>query len=169
MLVAAMNPCSCGYYPDLNKCRCDRNSIKRYYNKLSQPLLDRIDMCAEASTVKYKDIVTKGENESSKVIRDRVVNTHNIQKKRFVNESYNYNSDIPSSDIEKYCALGNSEKRFMESIYDKYSLTGRTYYKLLRVARTIADMSNEDKISMIHLKESLMYRGLDKKYFENCL
>ena len=169
MLVAAMNPCSCGYYPDLNKCRCDRNSIKRYYNKLSQPLLDRIDMCAEASTVKYKDIVTKGENESSKVIRDRVVNTHNIQKKRFVNESYNYNSDIPSSDIEKYCALGNCEKRFMESIYDKYSLTGRTYYKLLRVARTIADMSNEDKISMIHLKESLMYRGLDKKYFENCL
>ena len=121
------------------------------------------------ATVKYEDIVTKGENESSKVIRDRVVNTHIIQKERFINEPYNYNSDIPSSDIEKYCALGDSETKFMENIYDKYSLTGRTYYKILRVARTIADMSNEDRISVIHLKESLMYRGLDKKYFENCL
>lgn len=169
MLVAAMNPCSCGYYPDLNKCRCDRNSIKRYYNKLSQPLLDRIDMCAEASTVTYKDIVTLGDNESSNDIRERVIGVHNIQKERFKNEPYNYNSDMPSSDIEKYCKLGDKENKFMEEIYDKYALTGRTYYKLLRVARTIADMAKEDEISVIHLKESLMYRGLDKKYFEKCI
>lgn len=169
MLVAAMNPCSCGYYPDLNKCRCDRNSIKRYYNKLSQPLLDRIDMCAEASTVKYKDIVAKSVNESSEEIRDRVIRVHAIQKDRFINESYNYNSDIPSRDIEKYCALGSEEAHFMEDIYDKYALTGRTYYKILRVARTIADMANKERISIMHLRESLMYRGLDKKYFENCL
>ncbi len=169
MLVAAMNPCSCGFYPDLNKCRCDRNSIKRYYNKLSQPLLDRIDMCAEASTVSYSDIVKKCDNESSKTIRDRVIEVHNIQKKRFANESYNFNSDITSSDIEKYCGLGKEEADFMEEIYDKYSLTGRTYYKILRVARTIADMAREDNISIMHLRESLMYRGLDKKYFENFL
>lgn len=169
MLVCAMNPCSCGYYPDLNKCRCDRNSIRRYYNKLSQPLLDRIDMCAEAATVSYKDIVAIEENESSDEIRDRVIKAHNIQKKRYINETYNYNSNIPSSDIDKYCALGEEENQFMEDIYDRYALTGRTYYKLLRVARTIADMAGDERINVLHLKESLLYRGLDKKYFENCL
>ena len=169
MLVCAMNPCSCGYYPDLNKCRCDRNSIRRYYAKLSQPLLDRIDMCAEASTVSYKDIVETKENESSEAIRNRVIKVHNIQKERFKNKSYSFNSGIPSSDIDKYCALGDEENKFMEEIYDRYALTGRTYYKLLRVARTIADMADAERISVIHLKESLLYRGLDKKYFENYL
>ena len=126
-------------------------------------------MCAEASTVSYKDIVAIEDNESSKTIRDRVIRVHNIQKARYKGESYNYNSNIPSSDIEKYCVLGDEENKFMEDIYDRYALTGRTYYKLIRVARTIADMAGDERINVLHLKESLLYRGLDKKYFENCL
>ncbi len=166
MLVCAMNPCSCGYYPDLNRCRCDRNSIRRYFNKLSQPLLDRIDMCAEASMVSYHDIVAKEVNESSATIRNRVIRTHEIQRKRYVNENYNYNSDIPSNDVLRMCNLGEAENRFMEDIYEQYELTGRTYYKLLRVARTIADMAGDEDVNVMHLRESLMYRGIDKKYFE---
>ena len=126
-------------------------------------------MCAEAATVSYKDIVAIEENESSDEIRDRVIKAHNIQKKRYINETYNYNSNVPSSDIDKYCPLGEEENQFMEDIYDRYALTGRTYYKLLRVARTIADMAGDERINVLHLKESLLYRGLDKKYFENCL
>ena len=166
MLVCAMNPCSCGYYPDLKRCRCDNASIRRYYNKLSQPLLDRIDMCAEASMVKYKDIIARCENESSASIRKRVVNTHNIQMKRYKGKPYNYNSDIPSNDVADFCMLGDEENRFLENIFEKYNLTGRTYYKLLRVARTIADMAGEESVNVSHLRESLIYRGLDKKYFE---
>ncbi|MCR4611466.1 MAG: YifB family Mg chelatase-like AAA ATPase [Lachnospiraceae bacterium] len=166
MLVCAMNPCSCGYYPDLNRCRCDRNSIRRYYNKLSQPLLDRIDMCSEASMVKYRDIVATENNESSEVIRNRVIKVHDIQKRRFQNKPYNYNSDIPSSEVADVCGLTGNENKFMESIYEKCELTGRTYYKMLRVARTIADMAGEDKVGIIHLKEALIYRGLDKKYID---
>ena len=124
-------------------------------------------MCAEASQVKYKDIIAKCDNESSKIIRERVVQVHNIQKERFADVPYNYNSDIPSNDVARICMLGDTENSFMEKIYDKYELTGRTYYKLLRVARTIADIAGEEKVSVIHLKESLMYRGLDKKYFNN--
>ncbi len=166
MLVCAMNPCSCGYYPDLNRCRCDRNSIRRYFNKLSQPLLDRIDMCAEASMVSYHDIIAVEDNESSEAIRERVIRTHEVQRKRYSNENYNYNSDIPSNDVLGMCNLGDEENRFMEDIYDKYELTGRTYYKLLRVARTIADMAGDENVNVMHLRESLMYRGIDKKYFE---
>lgn len=167
MLVCAMNPCSCGYYPDLNKCRCDNNLIRRYYNKLSQPLLDRIDMCAEASMVSYKDIIKMDDNESSESIRKRVIAAHKIQQIRYRDRPYNYNSDVPSNEVASICGLKSNEERFMESIFDKYNLTGRTYYKLLRVARTIADMDGERDVNILHLQESLIYRGLDKKYFEN--
>lgn len=166
MLVCAMNPCSCGYYPDLNRCRCDRNSIRRYFNKLSQPLLDRIDMCAEASMVRYHDIIAEEDNESSETIRERVIRTHEVQRKRYSKENYNYNSAIPSGDVLRICNLGDEENKFMEDIYEKYELTGRTYYKLLRVARTIADMAGDEDVNVMHLRESLMYRGIDKKYFE---
>ncbi len=166
MLVCAMNPCSCGYYPDLNRCRCDRNSIRRYFNKLSQPLLDRIDICAEASMVSYHDIIAEEDNESSETIRERVIRTHEVQRKRYSKENYNYNSAIPSGDVLRICNLGDEENKFMEDIYEKYELTGRTYYKLLRVARTIADMAGDEDVNVMHLRESLMYRGIDKKYFE---
>ena len=167
VLVAAMNPCSCGYYPDLNRCHCTRLSIQRYLSKISQPLLDRIDICVEAPTLNYKQIVKKSENESSSDIRARVIKCQDIQKARFQNYDFKFNSEIPSNLIEKFCFLNPEESRFMENMYEKYSLTARTYHKVLRVARTIADMEMSENINLIHLQEAMCFRGLDKRYWED--
>ncbi len=167
VLVAAMNPCSCGYYPDLNRCHCTRLSIQRYLSKISQPLLDRIDICVEAPTLNYKQIVKKSENESSSDIRARVIKCQDIQKARFQNYDFKFNSEIPSNLIEKFCFLNPEENRFMENMYEKYSLTARTYHKVLRVARTIADMEMSENINLIHLQEAMCFRGLDKRYWED--
>ena len=166
VLVAAMNPCSCGYYPDLNRCHCTRLSIQRYLNKISQPLLDRIDICAEAPTVNFEMISKKHNNETSQEIRGRVVKTHNIQLERYKGYGFKYNSQIPSNLMEKFCSLQDEDMDYMEKMYEKYSLTARTYHKVLKVARTIADMAGSEGIERIHLQEALLYRGLDKKYWE---
>ncbi|MBP5325888.1 MAG: YifB family Mg chelatase-like AAA ATPase, partial [Pseudobutyrivibrio sp.] len=144
VLVAAMNPCSCGYYPDLNKCHCTRLSIQRYLSKISQPLLDRIDICMEAPTLNYAQITKKQENESSETIRERVIACQKIQEERFKDYEFKFNSQIPSSLIEKFCPLKEQEAKYMEAMYEKYSLTARTYHKILRVARTIADMAGDE-------------------------
>lgn len=166
MLVAAMNPCSCGYYPDMSRCHCSRQSIQRYIGKISQPLLDRIDVCVEAPTLEYSQIVSKEQNESSKEIRKRVVACHQLQKERYKDYSFSHNSEIPSSFIDKFCPLKEEEADFMKGMYEKYSLTARTYHKVLKVARTIADMDGKEDIEMPHLIEAVAYRGLDKKYWE---
>lgn len=166
VLVAAMNPCSCGYYPDLNRCHCSRLSIQRYLSKISQPLLDRIDICSEAPTLNFTQISIKQNNESSAEIRERVVRCHNIQKERFADYEFKFNSQIPSNLIDKFCGLGEEENAFMEEMYEKYSLTARTYHKVLRVARTIADMNQDEKVELKHLREAICYRGLDKHYWE---
>ncbi len=166
MLVAAMNPCSCGYYPDLNRCHCSRQSIQRYIGKISQPLLDRIDICVEAPTLNYAQISSKNKNEDSEAIRERVVNCHRLQKERYESYGFSYNSEIPSNLMDKFCPLGDEERMFMEEMYDRYQLTARTYYKVLKVARTIADLEQANDITLIHLQEAFAYRGLDKKYWE---
>lgn len=168
VLVAAMNPCSCGYYPDLNRCHCTRMSIQRYLSKVSQPLLDRIDICAEAPTLNFGMLNNKQDNESSEEIRKRVIKTHEIQRNRYADYGFKFNSQIPSNLIEKFCQLGEDEMSYMEAMYEKYSLTARTYHKVLKVARTIADMAESEQIELIHLQEAILYRGLDKKYWEEC-
>lgn len=166
VLVAAMNPCSCGYYPDLNRCHCSRMSIQRYLSKISQPLLDRIDICVEAPTLNFSQIALKQKNESSDEIRNRVVKCHEIQKERFADYEFKFNSQIPSSMMNVFCPLDEEEANYMEEMYEKYSLTARTYHKVLRVARTIADMDGSEKIRLTHLQEAILYRGLDKRYWE---
>ena len=167
VLVAAMNPCSCGYYPDLNRCHCTRQSIQRYLSKISQPLLDRIDICVEAPTLGFSQIKNKGGNETSEVIRKRVVACQEIQKERYKDYGFKFNSQIPSSLIDKFCPLTDELSSYMEKMYEKYSLTARTYHKVLRVARTIADMDGVADINITHLQEALLFRGLDKKYWED--
>ena len=166
VLVAAMNPCSCGYYPDLNRCHCTRLSIQRYLSKISQPLLDRIDICVEAPTLNFAQISMKQKNESSYDIRKRVIACHEIQKKRYADYDFKFNSQIPSGLIDKFCILTDEQIQYMEAMYEKYSLTARTYHKVLRVARTIADMDLSENICLEHLQEALCYRGLDKRYWE---
>ncbi len=165
LLLAAMNPCNCGYYPDMQKCRCTVPGLRRYMDKLSQPLIDRIDLCVEASALSYSEIVMKDKNESSEAIRKRVVKCHELQHARYADEAFRFNSRLPASLMEKYCKLGDKESKYMESLFNKMGMTGRTYHKIIRVARTIADLDGSEDIKLSHLSEAVCYRSLDNKYW----
>lgn len=166
MLVAAMNPCKCGYYPDVQKCRCSAVTIEHYLNRISQPLLDRIDICMEASRIPYEDLIANEKNESSEEIRARVEKVHKIQKERFCNENFLFNSQIPSTKIVKYCSLPQEQEKYMKRIYKQLNLTARSYHKILKVARTLADMDQSEIIEQKHLNEAVCYRNIDKKFWE---
>lgn len=166
MLVAAMNPCSCGHYPNRNKCNCSPNQVKRYLGKISRPLLDRIDICIETLQVNYKDLEEKKVTETSKDIRARVMKAREVQMNRYCNENFNYNSQLTPKSISKYCKLGRKEQILIEKAFTKMNLSARAYHRILKVARTIADLENAEDISIKHLSEAICYRSLDKKYWE---
>lgn len=165
LLLAAMNPCNCGYYPDMQRCRCTSGSLKRYREKISQPLIDRIDICVEAPVVKFEELTKKEKAESSGQIRARVCRCHEVQSKRYKEESFTHNSQIPASRMEEYCALGKKERKYMEEVFVKENLTARTYHKILRVARTLADMEEQEHIALNHLQEAVCYRTLDQRFW----
>lgn len=166
MLVAAMNPCKCGYYPNMQKCRCSQASIERYINRVSRPLLDRIDICVEAPQIAFRDLNALGVEETSAQIRERVIAAQQIQEKRYQGEKFSYNSQIPAERIREYCGLDKKQEQYMGDIYEKLELTARSYHKILKVARTLADMEQSAKITMRHLNEAVCYRSLDKKFWE---
>ncbi|MFR1685511.1 MAG: ATP-binding protein, partial [Roseburia sp.] len=167
MLVAAMNPCRCGYYPDLNRCHCTKGMVEQYLKKISQPLLDRIDICVETKRVEYQDLIKENPyQETSAEIRKRVVAAMERQQQRFAGTNIRYNSRIPAALLTKYCRLSTKQKQYMESIYQKLELTARSYHRILRVARTIADMDGSDEILTRHLSEAVCYRNVDKKFWE---
>lgn len=163
MLVCAMNPCKCGYYPDKNRCTCSDKDIANYWNKLSGPLLDRIDMFVETSRVDLSKLQSTGKEESTEVIRKRVEAARKRQEKRFKGKPYSFNSEIPSSDIEKFCALGQREQKMMELAYSRLKLSARSYHRVLKVARTIADLEGCERINEMHISEALSYRFIEKK------
>lgn len=165
LLLASMNPCNCGYYPDMQKCRCSSSGLKRYFDRVSQPLIDRIDICVEAQSLSYGELTAKSQSESSAVIQSRVKACYEIQCERYKEELFFHNSQIPASKLDEYCYLGEKEHRYMENIYDKMALTGRTYHKILRVARTIADMEQSKNIQLKHLNEAICYRSIEGKYW----
>ena len=166
LLIGAMNPCNCGYYPDMNRCRCSVSSLERYREKLSQPLLDRMDLCVEAASLGYDELTGQEHGETSAVIRARVNAVHQIQRERFRGTNIRYNSQIPASLLEKYCSLDRMQRQYMKEVYEQLQLTARTYHKLLKVARTLADMDGSVTIRMEHLNEAVCYRSLDKKFWE---
>ena len=165
LLVAAMNPCPCGNYPDRNKCLCTTSQIHKYLGKISQPLLDRIDLCVEVEKVNYEDLQSGQVEESSAEIRERVCKAREVQKKRYHEMGIVTNSQLGVKDIDKYCCLGVQEEKFMRQAFERMNLTARTYYKVLCVARTIADLEDAKEISLVHLREALSYRMIDKKYW----
>lgn len=167
MLVAAMNPCNCGYYPDMQRCRCSAASIERYRNRISQPLLDRIDVCIEASPIRFEELVGEQTEETSAQIRERVIRTHEIQRKRYREEKFRYNCQIPAAKIKQYCSMKEEQERYMKEIYQKLNLTARSYHKILKVARTVADMDESEEIKQCHLNEAVCYRNIDKSFWEN--
>ena len=167
MMVGAMNPCKCGFFPDRNRCNCSEYQIKNYLGKISMPLLDRMDLCVEAMEMTYKDLVVSKKGESSKDIRKRVKKARKIQLERFRNENIFYNGEMNTSQVEKFCKLGEDEEQFMEQVFQKLRLSARSYHRILKVARTIADLDGQDEIIIDHLSEAVCYRGLDKKYWGN--
>lgn len=165
ILVTAMNPCKCGYFPDYNKCTCSENEVKKYLGKISRPLLDRIDLCVEMQTVSFNDLQKEEKGLTTLEIRQTIEKARNIQKDRYKKLGIEFNSKLSNEQIEKYCCLNIEEKNFMQKIYTKYNLTARNYYRILKVARTIADLSNEEKITKTHLSEAVCYRTIDQKFW----
>lgn len=169
MLVAAMNPCNCGNYPDMQKCRCTRGEINHYLNRISQPLLDRIDICVEVPRLSYEEISEHAANESSKQIRERVMRTQEIQRERYYGSGIRFNSQIPAESLEEYLKLDRKKKAYLKQIYTKLNLSARAYHKILKVARTIADLEQSKDVQMQHLNEAVCYRSLDKKFWETTI
>lgn len=166
MMVASMNPCPCGYFGDSsNNCNCSPGEIDRYLGKISYPLLDRIDIHLEVSPVKYEELKDNNPSETSKQIRERVDGAREIQYKRYKNHSIYTNSQMNSKEVKKYCKLSKDNQLIMENAFKKYNFSARTYNKILKVARTIADLDNKENIEDIHLLEAIRYRNLNKKYW----
>ena len=166
LLFGAMNPCSCGYYPDMQKCRCTQTAIHRYLERISQPILDRIDICVEAPALTFGELTGQQKEETSAAIQKRVTVAQDIQRERYRKEGFSYNSQIPATKIREYCALDKKQEQYMEEIYGKLQLTARSYHKLLRVARTLADMDGGGRICDRHLEEAICYRSFDRKFWE---
>ena len=166
MLVGAMNPCKCGFFPDLSKCNCTETSIRNYLNRVSRPLLDRMDLSVPATEVSFEELSSTKKQETSEEIRNRVSECHKIQRQRYEGLPYRFNSQISSSQIDMFCKTDSESKSFLKKIYQKEQLTVRSYHKLLRVARTIADMEQKKQIQLVHLMEALCYREAEAKYWK---
>lgn len=165
MLAAAMNPCSCGYYPDRTRCRCSEHGVKRYLDRISKPLRDRLDICVEALPVSYEELKTKAKGENSARIRSRVEAARLIQKKRFEGTGIYFNSAMRNAQIREFCALEKKEEQFLQQIYEKQGLSVRGYEKILKVSRTIADLDGAQNIKKEHLAEAAGLRSLEEKYW----
>jgi len=165
MLVAAMNPCSCGFYPDRSRCSCSINMVKRYLGKISQPLLDRFDICIEAVQMSYKELNMHISQESSASIRARVSKARLIQQERYKGQGIYFNSQLSPRTIKKYCHLEAGVQALMEEAFTRMNLSARAYHRILKVARTIADLDESERICSKHISEAICYRSLDQKYW----
>lgn len=165
MIAAAMNPCLCGFYPDRSRCTCEESQIRRYLGRISGPILDRFDICAEAAPVSFQEIRQENQNESSAEIRIRVEAAWEIQKRRFEAQNICFNSEMGNRDLKRYCQLGQAEEDLLQTLYQKMHLSVRGYERVLKVARTIADLDGAGQIRRHHLQEAAMYRGMEEKYW----
>jgi magnesium chelatase family protein len=163
MLVAAMNPCPCGYFSDpKHECRCSFRQIHRYRSKISGPLLDRIDIHVEVPAVPYKDLMGESRAESSEQISNRVETARIIQSKRFARTKIYCNAQMGSRHIKKHCQIDEASSKLLETAIDKLGLSARAYNRILKIARTIADLVGETDIQVDHISEAVQYRSLDR-------
>ena len=162
LLVAALNPCPCGYFGDKKRqCSCSRQQIVKYISKLSGPLLDRIDLQISVQSIEYDSIKVTGDIQSSAMLYDKVIIARTIQEQRFGN-TQTYNNFMAADQVEKYCILTPEAEIIIRKAFDKLNLSMRGYHKILKVARTIADLAHHHEIDVVHIQEAIMYRSLDQ-------
>lgn len=166
MLVAAMNPCPCGYFGHpTKKCICSPAKVSSYLNKVSGPLLDRIDLHVEVAPINYEQISSQKQEESSAEIKARVCAARKIQEKRFEKSNILCNSNIPPALLQECCQMTAQAENMLRLVFEKIGLSGRAYDRILKVARTIADLAGEEVIQLPHISEAVQYRSLDRKYW----
>ena len=165
MLCAAMNPCPCGHYPDMNRCRCTPAQVMQYLGRISQPLLDRLDLCAEVSPVDFEGLSSGRKGESTQTIRERVICAQDIQRERYKIEGIQFNGELSGAQIEKYCKMEKDARQLLKMAFQNMPFSARAYHRILKVARTIADMEATESIHRHHIAEALSYRAFDKKYW----
>ena len=164
MLIASMNPCPCGYYNHPEKdCVCSTVNVQRYLNKVSGPLLDRIDLHVEVVPIRFEELTAPHKNEASHLVRGRVVKARNIQAKRFQDHTQLYTNARMSSTMTKvFCPISKAGQKLLQVAMEKLGLSARAYERILKVARTIADLAGSENISEVHLAEAIQYRSLDR-------
>ncbi|MBO6310943.1 MAG: YifB family Mg chelatase-like AAA ATPase [Oribacterium sp.] len=168
MLVAALNPCPCGNYPDSSRCRCTEDQVRRYLARLSGPLLDRIDLCVEMGRMRVEEIHGKTERKQrygSAEMRAKVLAARERQQKRFAGTTLQFNAQMGVKELERMVALGEKEQGFLDQVYEKLHLSLRSYHRILKVARTIADLDDADDILLKHIQEALCYRSVEERYW----
>ncbi len=166
MLVASMNPCPCGNYgSSVNECTCTPAQISKYRSKLSGPLMDRIDLHIEVDNVKYDELTEYSEAEDSEAVKQRVNKARNIQLKRFENTDVFCNARMTALMVHKFCRLDKASENLLKAAFEKLGLSARAYTRILKVARTIADLENSENITCAHVAEAVQYRSLDRSYW----
>jgi magnesium chelatase family protein len=163
MLVAAMNPCPCGFFTDPQKeCGCTPMQIQRYRSRVSGPLLDRIDIQVEVPALRYQELASKDAGEASATVRDRVNRARQVQLARFQKKGIHANAQMSTRDIKKYCAVKPEAEKLLEVAINRLGLSARAYSRVLKVARTIADLEGSEEIQPAHVSEAIQYRSLDR-------
>ena len=160
MLVCAMNPCKCGWYGH-SRCKCTPNEVRAYHNRISGPLLDRIDIIVEAPALEYEELKSRTPSESSAEIKKRVNAARGAQQKRFAGTEIHKNADMDTKALNRFCALDADCEELMHRAFDSMGLTARSYDRILRVARTIADLDGSECIGAAHIAEAIQYRSFD--------
>lgn len=164
MLVAAMNPCPCGFYTDPRReCRCSPGQIRNYMSRISGPLLDRIDIHLEVAPVNYRELAGGGEGETSEAIRGRVISARAVQEERFRATGIHANADMGPKDLKKFCRLGRPARELLERAMEELGLSARAWDRILKVSRTIADLAGAEELAPEHVSEAIQYRVLDRK------
>lgn len=167
MVIGAMNPCPCGYYGHPKReCSCTERKVQAYLNKISGPLLDRLDLHIEVAPVEFDNLVSQKNEEKSEVIRRRVNKARKIQQNRYKDTGNYSNAMLSPADLERCCQMTDDALNSLKQAFDKLSLSARAYDRILKVSRTIADLDNTEKINKNHILEAIQYRSLDRKYWE---
>ena len=164
-LIAAMNPCPCGYFPDRTRCNCSPQQIRRYSGKISQPILDRIDMMIEVFPVEYEKIRRKETSDASESIRERVCRARMLQEERFRKKAIHLNSEMGKREVEEFCVFHKEAEEVLHQLFQKNEFSTRRYYRILKLARTIADLEDSEEIRKHHLTEAYSYCNVGKKYW----